>query len=136
MSRICSYKTKQREKIEEIFASSGGHETVDSLFEKLVNRGENIGRTTVYRTLEKLQNEGKARKYATAPGESVCYQYVSSKHHCNEHFHLKCEQCGRLIHIECDHINELSKHINDTHNFRVNNLKTVLYGVCEQCAVK
>lgn len=136
MTKMGGYKTKQREKIEEVFALSGGHETVDSLFEKLNESGENIGRTTVYRTLEKLESEGKARKYAASPGESVCYQYIFSAHQCNEHFHLKCEVCGKLIHIECDHISELSRHINETHNFKVNNLKTVLYGVCEQCAAK
>ena len=136
MIKSGGYKTRQREKIEEIFALSGGHETVDSLLEKLNEKGENIGRTTVYRTLLKLESEGKARKYSAAPGESVCYQYISDNHHCDEHFHLKCECCGRLIHIECDHITELSRHISDTHNFRVNNLKTVLYGVCEQCAAK
>ncbi|MBP3706713.1 MAG: transcriptional repressor [Clostridia bacterium] len=136
MPKCDGYKTKQREVIEKVFALSGGHVTVDSLLEKLNKKGESVGRTTVYRTLEKLESEGKARKYISSPGESACYQYISKAHQCSEHFHLKCESCGRLIHIECVHITELSKHISDTHNFKVNNLKTVLYGVCEECAVK
>ena len=135
MAEISGYKTKQREIIERTFAMSHGHETVDSLLEKLTKKGENIGRTTVYRTLLKLEGEGKARRYVSSPGESVCFQYVSS-HDCNEHFHLKCEECGKLFHVECEQITLLSEHIKNDHNFRVNNLKTVLYGVCEECSVK
>lgn len=136
MPKSDGYRTKQREIIEKVFALSEGHVTVDSLLEKLNNKGENVGRTTVYRTLEKLEGEGRARKYVSPSGESACYQYIPEKNECSEHFHLKCEECGKLIHIECEHITELSKHISDNHNFKVNNLKTVLYGVCEECAAK
>lgn len=129
------YKTKQKEMIENAVKNSKQeHITVDSLVNTLESLGEKVGRTTVYRALERLNEEGIVRKYHTA-GESACYQYVSDED-CYEHFHLKCEDCGKLIHIECDHIAQLGEHINEHHGFKVNKLKTVLYGLCEECAAK
>lgn len=125
------YKTKQRSVIENVIKNESKHITVDGVMLKLKENGDNIGRTTVYRTLEKLSSEGKVRKYVNA-GESACYQYISDN--CQEHFHLKCSNCGKLIHIECKHIDELASHIEKEHNFTVNKLKTVLYGICEDCA--
>ncbi len=125
------YKTKQKAAIlKAVKENSTGHFTVDGVTEMLKKNNISIGRTTVYRALEKLADEGKVRKYTSA-GESACYQYITDD--CHEHFHLKCEKCGRLIHIECEHINELAQHIAKEHNFTVNKLKTVLYGVCEDC---
>lgn len=135
MKQVQHYKTKQKTIIEEaIKCSKDKHITVDSLAAKLDKMGEKVGRTTVYRCLERLTEEGVVRKYQTA-GESACYQYVSGEE-CHEHFHLKCEECGKLIHIECEKIVDLNAHINEHHGFSVNKLKTVLYGVCKECASK
>jgi Fur family ferric uptake transcriptional regulator len=46
---------------------------------------------------------------------------------------LKCETCGSLIHVDCDFLNEIEKHLFKTHNFRINTLKTVFYGICKKC---
>ena len=129
------YKTKQRAVIESLLKKSKGHLTVEEICKKLEKTGENVGRTTVYRTLEKLEKEGIVRKYS-AVGESSCYQYVQSTHECNNHFHLKCEKCGKLIHLECSELNAISTHVAQHHGFSVNPFKTVFYGVCEVCGAK
>ncbi|MBQ8202877.1 MAG: transcriptional repressor [Clostridia bacterium] len=129
------YKTKQKTIIENaVRKMCQEHITVDSLVGTLNDMGEKVGRTTVYRCLERLADEGVVRKYVTA-GESACYQYINGEK-CQEHFHLKCEDCGRLIHIECDKMETLSMHISEHHGFCINKLKTVLYGLCEECAAK
>lgn len=133
---MATYNTKQRGATEDFLRSHAGvHYTVDSLLTALENSGVSIGRTTVYRTLERLCDEGKVNKYSGNFGEGVCYQYVSDKE-CTSHFHLKCEGCGKLIHLECGRIEEIGAHIAREHGFKVNKLKTVFYGVCEECAGK
>ena len=130
------YITRQRKIIEQYIVSMGdGHFTVDSLCAALLQNGETVGRTTVYRCVEKLKNEGKLRKYIQNAGESACYQYINDDH-CHEHFHLKCEKCGSLIHMNCDEMNSLVEHIKSHHGFSLNPLKTVIYGICEDCALK
>lgn len=132
-----TYRTKQRALIENyIKAFDGNHFTIDRLCAVLAQNGESVGRTTVYRCVEKLANDGVIRKYVQAAGESACYQYVSDSEHCHEHFHLKCEKCGDLIHIDCREITTLGEHINSHHGFKINPLKTVIYGVCEGCATE
>lgn len=134
---IKGYKTKQKSIIANMISKNDGiHYTVDSLTDLLNEKGESVGRTTVYRCLEKMVQDGKVRKYVRQSGESACYQYISSADDCKEHFHLKCEKCGKLIHVDCKHMNELSTHIEKEHAFAVDRLKTVLYGVCGECSNK
>ncbi len=135
MTEIKGYKTKQRAVIEAVLKASKGHLTVEEICKRLEKSGENVGRTTVYRTLERLEKEGTVRKYSSV-GDSSCYQYVSNAKACNSHFHLKCESCGRLIHLECGELTAISGHIAEHHGFSVNPLKTVFYGVCEVCKEK
>ena len=136
MRTASGYKTRQRTLIEQAVSRSKGHFTVDSILEMLGGAGESVGRTTVYRCLEKLEKDGKVRKFSPSGNESCCYQAVNDAKECGEHFHLKCIECGKLIHMECEHLDELCKHINTHHGFRVDALRTVLYGLCQDCAKK
>lgn len=136
MTASTGYKTKQRALVERVLRDNAGrHLTAEEVAELLENQGSHVGRTTVYRCLEKLIEEGSVQKYTASAGESACYQYLAGEN-CHEHFHLKCTGCGRLIHIECEHIGELSSHIAAEHGFTVDKLKTVLYGLCEECAAR
>ncbi|MBQ8741312.1 MAG: transcriptional repressor [Clostridia bacterium] len=132
-----NYKTKQKTAILQCVKNMGDkHFTIDALCEILIKNGNAVGRTTVYRMLEKLSEDGILRKFVMPQGESSCYQYVGDHNHCHEHFHLKCEKCGSLIHMDCDEMNSLAEHIKSHHGFSLNPLKTVIYGVCEGCAEK
>lgn len=132
-----TYRTKQRTLIEKCIKSfNGNHFTIDRLCTVLAQNGESVGRTTVYRCVEKLANDGVLQKYVQSAGESACYQYVSDSGHCHEHFHLKCEKCGDLIHMDCREMSVVGEHIKSHHGFEINPLKTVIYGVCEDCATK
>ncbi len=133
MSFGSSYRTRQGEAIEAIISKNAKrHFSVDSLCELLQKSGKSVGRTTVYRHLERLVGMGKVRKYVQSSGESACYQYLADE--CREHSHLKCESCGKLIHLECSEIEKLGEHIKAEHGFKINAFKTVLYGLCEDCA--
>ena len=129
------YKTRQRAAIENILKDNCDiHMTAYDIVLKLNGSGENVGRTTVYRTLEKLITDGKVRKY-TAENESACFQYLIDSAHCHEHFHLKCTVCGCLLHLDCEKIAELKNHISCEHGFSLNTGRTVLYGTCAKCGV-
>ena len=130
------YKTRQRTLITNILKENCDiHMTVDDIVFKLNGCGDNVGRTTVYRTLEKLVNEGKVRKY-TAENESACFQYLSDGGRCHEHFHLKCTVCGELLHLDCQQVAALAHHILDEHGFSLDTGRTVLYGRCQKCGVE
>lgn len=132
-----TYNTKQKTAIiNQIKLFGDKHFSIDAICENLASKNENVGRTTVYRFLEKLSEEGVLRKFIMPKGESACYQYVGKHNDCAEHFHLKCEKCGSLIHMECDELNSIAQHIKSHHGFVLNPLKTVIYGICEDCSLK
>ena len=129
------YKTKQREAVLAYIASIGdAHVTAAQIVGHFECGPLTIGRTTVYRHLEKLTEEGKVRRYAMGGASGACYQYVGGSDGCQVHMHLKCEGCGELFHLQCDEMGEMRQHILDEHAFHVNAVKTVFYGICESCA--
>lgn len=132
--KMAEYKTKQRAQVIGCLKQNKDkHMTVEMLMKYLASSGAEVGRATIYRTLDKLCREGIIRRYELTVDNSACYQYIDEQSDCSDHFHLKCERCGELIHLDCDHISDLSKHILTDHKFKVNNTKTVLYGLCEKC---
>ncbi len=134
MEKIRKYKTKQQDLIlNYLIEHSQEHVTVEQIYESLRNSEHQVGKTTVYRCLERLIEEGTVRKYIVEDGMSACFQYISSSEECQEHYHLKCCKCGQLIHLSCDFLGQVNQHIYEEHHFIVDNSKTVFYGICENC---
>lgn len=108
------------------------HITAEELSEALKN---DVAKATIYRQLEKLVGEGSIRKYSLGKGNSSCYQLNREKH-CELHYHLMCTECKKVIHLECEALDALSKHIASEHGFVLDSSRTVLYGQCASCRAK
>ncbi len=133
-NRSSGYKTKQRNSILDVLRNQNGkHLTVDDVTNLLAENSTAVGKSTVYRYLEKLSSEGIVKKYTVDGERSVCYQYLDSHENCSNHYHMKCEKCGKLIHMECETVDKLTEHIYTHHNFRLNGAKCVFYGICDEC---
>lgn len=125
-----SYNTKQRELIMECLKNNLDKcITVEQIEKYLIERNLKVGIVTIYRYLDKLNKEGLVNKYISEKGNQTSYQYLDNDH-CNNHFHLKCTNCGKIIHLDC---NEINCHIKEEHNFDVDNSKTIIYGKCINC---
>ena len=130
------YKTKQREKlISYLERVPGKHITAGDVCEVLRQDGAAIGQSTVYRQLESLVEEGILNKYIIDEKSPACFEYVRPESHggTGPCFHCKCEKCGRLIHLHCEEMQEIRNHLMGEHGFRLDPLRTVLYGICEEC---
>lgn len=130
-----SYKTKQRANIiKYLINNKSKHITAEMILTYFKDIGEPIGKSTIYRYLDSLVADNKVRKYvASESGSAACFQYIDDAHECKEHYHMKCTKCGNLIHLNCDEIEELSKHIFREHKFKLDVCKTILYGICQNC---
>ena len=71
------------------------------------------------------------RRFEAAGSDSFVYQYAAGVG-CDHHFHLKCAHCGNLLHMECDKLNEVRRHILDDHGFLIGG-NSIIYGVCADC---
>ena len=139
MVEKAKYKTKQRERMIEYMEKNGHkHFTVADVCGYFKKNEIPVGTTTVYRQLDQLVNEGKVKKYIVEEGNSACFEYIGdlklSKYPIC--YHLKCEECGVLIHLECDEITEFENHITKHHGFKINPMRTTFYGLCEKCLAK
>jgi Fur family ferric uptake transcriptional regulator len=112
---------------------AGEHVSAEDIVEHFAETGEHIGRATVYRYLNKLERDGFVQRYTTDGRKASCFRYLEAPEKLHEHFHLQCERCGTLQHVECHTLSDMEKHIRQSHDFTVNPLKTVLYGICHDC---
>ena len=129
------YNTRQKREMMRYLSGHGlEHYTVDGFVEAMKEEGVSVGKTTVYRFLEALAEQGKARKYMSAQGNVSFYQYLEDDSHCDAHFHLMCTQCGALFHVDCAYMTQLSGHIHAAHGFTIDPRQTVLMGLCAKCS--
>ena len=127
------YNTRQkRELLRFLRERDMKHFSVDEVVFEMQDRGEKIGRSTVYRYLELLAEQGSVRKYQNAQGVTQ-YQHVADGARCGDHFHMMCSRCGNLMHVDCRLMGMLSAHLMADHGFQLDPRETILVGVCEKC---
>ena len=90
-----------------------------------------VGLTTIYRLIDKLVEENKLNKTISSDNTTY-YQYLEECNHSN-HFYLKCDNCGNLVHVDCDCIEELTSHITKKHKFTPNKKHIIINGLCNKC---
>lgn len=101
------------------------------LSEELRRAGHTVGLATVYRQLDKLTQQGLVHKVTTEEG--ALYQYCPQAGHSHDCFLLRCEHCGRMVHLDCEHLEAVCSHLSAQHHFRIDPRRTVLTGLCDTC---
>lgn len=126
-----SYKTKQKELVENEIKSFSNEFTIKELFAKITEKDESVGLTTVYRIVNNLQQDNVIVKHIDSDG-TPRYRIQEDCEHCG-HCMLKCESCGKLIHTDCNELDALSKHFINKHHFAIDQKDITIYGVCKNC---
>jgi Fur family ferric uptake transcriptional regulator len=130
------YKTKHKEELREYLDGRGDeHFSAADVYDHFALMGRPMGRTTIYRQLEEMVSSGEVKKYIIDENSSACYEYLGGRCDHADCIHMKCEKCGRLIHLECRDVTALEKHVKEEHGFRIDRIRTVLYGICSECDV-
>lgn len=131
------YKTNSRMKIMEFLMENKERAiSVSDIDCHMKEQHCSVNVTTIYRYLDKLEKDGNIIKYAAEKGDKSTYQYVEREHKCDEHLHLKCVQCGAVIHLDCCFMDEISRHIAEDHGFALQCRNSVIYGFCRECQKK
>ena len=133
------YKTKQMIELLTFLQSvQGSHVTVNDICSYFETKGIAVGTTTVYRHLAKMVKEGLVAKYVIDGTSSACFEYIGKQNSEADTtcYHCKCEKCGKVIHLECEEMTHLGKHMLDDHGFQWDFTRTVFYGICQQCREK
>ncbi len=135
MSSRSKYRTKQRDILLCYLKNMQGvHVTAGDICKHFREQKTPIGQSTVYRQLESLVDEGIVNKYTIDRNTPACFEYVGSGDvEAVSCFHCRCEKCGKLIHLECDELKTVQAHLLAEHHFKVDSVRTVIYGLCGRC---
>ncbi len=99
------------------------------LHDELRAAGENVGLTTVYRTLQGLADAGDVDVLRTADGEAIYRRCGTAEHH----HHLVCRACGTSVEVASDEVERWAETTAEHHGFTDVEHTAELYGVCGSC---
>jgi Fur family transcriptional regulator, ferric uptake regulator len=122
--------TLQREAVAEVVFSSDEHLSVDDIEQELRERGERIGKATVYRTLDLLVRSGLVAEHDFNEGFKR-YEHRLSRQ--PEHEHLICQECGSVTEFKSAEVRRIQDHVSSLHGFLPTRHKLEIYGLCAAC---
>ncbi len=123
--------TKQKELvIEYLKKHSDKHMTIVEIQKGLKNK---VPMTTLYRIINHLIQKGFVIKKPFENKQGACYKFNDKEEKCDNHYHLICEKCNKLLHYESEVLEEVEKQIKKDKNFDIDNSKVVFYGICKEC---
>ncbi|WP_346887292.1 Fur family transcriptional regulator [Clostridium sp. UBA1056] len=126
--------TPQRRSIlDEIIKNEGSHLTTEEIYDLVKVNCPEIGLATVYRTVQLLEDMGVLYKLDLDDG---CNRYeLCDEDESHQHHHLICQNCGKVIEVEGDLLEELEQGIEKKYNFKIKNHSLKFYGICDNCSL-
>ncbi|MGE4485568.1 MAG: Fur family transcriptional regulator [Oscillospiraceae bacterium] len=127
------YLTEQRRRLLDFLHENPERQyKIVEIFEALSQRRDPPAKSTVYRLIKKLVEEGLVRRFVNGTSRQFLYQLVDGER-CSYHLHLKCLGCGKLIHMDDEMSDLFQGKIRAINNFELDEKKTLLFGRCESC---
>jgi Fur family transcriptional regulator, ferric uptake regulator len=121
--------TRQRKAVATALQSCDDFRSAQEIHDLLRRNGENVGLSTVYRTLQALADNGDVDMLRTEDGEAV-YRRCSTTHH----HHLVCRSCGRTVEVEGPTVERWSRSVASEHGFTAVSHTLEIFGTCPACA--
>ena len=122
-------QTKQRAAVAEALESQGEFRSAQEIYDIVRQRGDSIGLTTVYRSLQSMADDGQVDVIVRGDGESVYRQCSPSHHH-----HLVCRSCRSTVEIDAPDVERWATDVAAKHGYREVTHTVEVFGVCSRCA--
>lgn len=111
--------------------NKGLHLNTEEIYDLVKQSNPEMGLATVYRTLQLLEQLEVVSSLNLEDG-CVRYELYSDEGQHNHH-HLICSNCGRVIEVEGDLLDDLEDKIESEYDFRILDHKLKFYGICSKC---
>jgi Fur family ferric uptake transcriptional regulator len=105
-----------------------GHATPDEVLRDVREHSEAVNASTVYRTLEVLEELGLVR-HAHLSDRAPTYHSVTDR----EHFHLVCRNCREVFSVDPDVLTDLQQTLEADHGFTMDVGHLTVFGRCAKC---
>jgi len=124
--------TSEREQILKEIFSRHDHFDAEALFQVFHDKGENISRATIYRTLPLLVESGLVQE-AMRCGERICYEHIYGH---KSHGHMICMGCGKIIEFENEKLEDIKRKACKKSGFKPTEFRFGIKGYCKDCQKK
>jgi Fur family transcriptional regulator, ferric uptake regulator len=121
--------TRQRAAVAGILAEVSEFRSAQEIHSLLRARGDAIGLTTVYRTLQAFADTGEVDVLVGDDGETR-YRRCSRGHH----HHLVCRSCGRTVEVAGPAVERWAAQTAAEHGFVDVHHTLEIFGRCPECA--
>jgi Fur family transcriptional regulator, ferric uptake regulator len=121
--------TRQRGAVSALLSEQDGFHSAQTLHAMLRDRGERIGLTTVYRTLQALADAGELDVMRPPSGEHLYRRCGHGHHH-----HLVCRSCGATVEVDGPAVERWTDRIAAEHGFTDVSHTLEIFGTCRACA--
>ncbi len=121
--------TAQREQVAEVIFGATGHLSADDIERALRSRGAQVGKATVYRTLDLLAQSGMIAPRDFGEGFRR-YERARGRAH---HEHLICVRCGTVIEFVNERLERMKALIAEEYGFRHHHHRLEIFGTCPEC---
>jgi Fur family ferric uptake transcriptional regulator len=105
-----------------------GHGTPDEILAEVQQHASAVNVSTVYRTLEVLEELGLVR-HTHLSDRAPTYHSVTD----HEHFHLVCRNCHTVISVDPEVVAPLADRLREEHGFVVDVGHLAIFGECVEC---
>jgi Fur family transcriptional regulator, ferric uptake regulator len=105
--------------------------TALDLDDELRRRRPSVGRASVYRALEQLEQLGLVQRIEVCRGTAGYERIDPAGHH---HHHAICGDCGRMVPFEDSKLERAIGQLSKEMDFEVTAHDVVLRGRCDKCA--
>lgn len=122
--------TQQRESVARVLFESTRHLSADEVAEELRERGEQIGKATVYRTLALLVELGLATEHDFGEGFRRYQMQIGAA----QYDHLICTSCGEVTQFRHPELNETLERIARDAGFEAITRQIKIFGTCDECS--
>lgn len=123
--------TQRRAIVDVMFENQGMHLSPEEIYDRVKDKYPEIGLATVYRTLQLLEDMNIVYKLNFNDG---CSRYeLNSNTNDHHHHHLICINCGEVIEVKIDLLENLEQEIEDECNFKIVDHSVKFFGYCDKC---
>ena len=120
--------TMQRNVICQELNNLGNHPTADQVYNAVHEKYPRISRATVYRTLNRLSDEGLVTRVKVSDGAD------RFDHQTQQHYHVRCAQCGRVADVNMPNLSLLDTEAARLSGYVVEGHSLLFEGLCPGCA--
>lgn len=125
--------TGPRRTVADLIAARAGHFTAADLVDDAAARRLDIGRATIFRTLDVLEGVGAIERIDLPSGDHAYITCEPAAHH----HHVVCTRCGRATDVDDAGLAAVVARIGRETGYRIDDHRLELFGLCPGCqAVK